>query len=302
MIAEQLTLVGLGIQNVLIATDFSRCSNAALEVGLQLAKGYKAAVHIVFVVPSDEFLLAGPEAFVAAKEAARRDLDALNTELRRTHPVDKAEAYHIYLLEGDVAQSLLDFAHQKQIDIIVLGTHGRGGLGRAMLGSVAERVFRSSPIPVLTVGPGCCRPVQALAPANILVAADFSPASRRAAQYGATLARRHNSRLTLLHVLDPKQLEGIPDRARVIREIEMKLAALVGPDAPSQHAQLVEAGRVVPTIRKVAAGLAADLLVIGVRSSAGVIERLLWPNAYAIVREAPCPVLTVRESMADAGS
>jgi nucleotide-binding universal stress UspA family protein len=85
MATAQLTPVGVGIQNVLIATDFSRYSNAALNFGLQVAKAYSAQAHVVFVIPSDQFLLAGPEAFVAAKDAARRDLEQLQAELHRSH-------------------------------------------------------------------------------------------------------------------------------------------------------------------------------------------------------------------------
>ena len=98
-------------------------------------------------------MVAGPEAYAAAKDAARRDLLELKHELRRKHSYLEGEDYHLFLLEGEVAQSILDFAHQKEIDVIVVGTHGRSGLGRALMGSVAERVFRHSPVPVLTLGP-----------------------------------------------------------------------------------------------------------------------------------------------------
>src|SRR5208283_910898 len=136
MATAQLTPAKVGIQNVLIATDFSRCSNAALNFGLQVAKAYNAQAHVVFVIPADQFLLAGAEAYVAAKDAARRDLEQLQAELQRTHSHAKGEAYHLYLFEGDAAQSILDFAQQKRVDLIVVGTHGRGGLGKALIGSV----------------------------------------------------------------------------------------------------------------------------------------------------------------------
>ncbi len=142
MATAQLTPVGVGIHNVLIATDFSSCSNLALSFGLELAHGYRANAYVVFVVPADEFMMAGPEAYIAAKEAARRDLLELKHELRKKHSYIEGEDYHLFLLEGDVAQAILDFAQQKQIDAIVVGTHGRGGLGRALMGSVAESVFR----------------------------------------------------------------------------------------------------------------------------------------------------------------
>jgi nucleotide-binding universal stress UspA family protein len=295
MATAQLTPIGVGIHNVLIATDFSQYSNQALDFGLELAKGCKAPAYVVFVVPSDQFMLAGPEAYVAAKEAARRDLEALKVELKDSHSCVEGKDYHLYLLEGEVAESILNFAHQKHIDLIVVGTHGRGGLGKAIMGSVSELVFRGSPVPVLTIGPNARHVQHALAPKNILVAADFTPASERAARYAAGLASKHHSRMTLLHVVDPKELEHHPHRDRMVQGLEANLQALLGPGATVPCTLCVEPGRVVPTVLRTAAELEADLLVVGVRPALPVLSRCMWPNAYEIVRGAPCPVLTVRE-------
>lgn len=299
MATAQLTPIGVGIHHVLIATDFSHCSNQALEVALKLAKSYKAQAYIVFVVASDEFMLAGPEAYVAAKEAARRDLENLKVELRKSHWGMEGKDYQLYLLEGDVAQSILGFAHEKQVDLIVVGTHGRGGLGKAMMGSVSELVFRGSPVPVLTIGPHAHHLHEALEPKNILVAADFTPASERAAQYAAGLASKHHSRLTLLHVLDPKELEHQPDRDRILQVIDADLQGLLGREACVPCMRRIEYGRVVPTVLRTADELEADLLVLGVRPAAPLWTRFTWPNAYEIVRDSPCPVLTVRERHAE---
>ncbi len=295
MATAQLTPIGVGIHNVLIATDFSRCSNQALDFGLKLSKGYKTQTYVVLVVPSDEFLLAGPEAYVAAKEAARRDLENLKAELEKSHSCIEGKDYHLYLLEGDVAQSILNFAQQKHIDLIVVGTHGRGGLGKAVMGSVSEMVFRGSPVPVLTIGPNARHVHYALAPKNILVAADFTPASERAAQYAAGLASKHHSKLTLLHVVNAKEVGHYPDRDRIGRGIEAELQALLGPENCVPCTFRIESGRVVPTVLRTAEELEADLLVVGVRPAVPVLSRFMWPNAYEIVRESPCPVLTVRE-------
>lgn len=295
MATAQLTPVGVGIHNVLIATDFSQYSNQALDFGLKLAKGYKAQTYVVFVLPSDEFMLAGPEAYVSAKEAARRDLENLKVELKNCRSCVEGEDYHLYLLEGEVAPSILNFAHEKHIDLIVVGTHGRGGFGKVIMGSVSELVFRGSPVPVLTVGPNARHVHHALEPKNILVAADFTPASERAARYAAVLASEHHSRLTLLHVVNPKEFEHHPDRDRVVQVMEAKLQALLSSQACVSCTRRVESGRVVPTVLRNAAELEADLLVVGVRPAVPVLGRFMWPNVYEIVRESPCPVLTVRE-------
>ena len=295
MVTAQLTPVGVGIHNVLIATDFSRHSKVALDFGLELAHRDQVQAYVVFVVPSDEFLMAGPEAYQAAKEAARRDLLELKYELRKAHSYEEGEDYHLFLLEGEVTQSVLDFAHQKHIDLIVVGTHGRSGLGKMLMGSVAERIFRQSPVPVVTVGPQLHRLSRGLAPKNILLAADFSTASERAVRYASVLASEHGAKLTLLHVLEQAELKGLAGREHAMPLIEEKLAGLLAED----HGNLkfccrTEVGRVVPTILHTAAEIEADLLVMGVRPWTGLLDRLMWPHAYAVVREAPCPVLTVR--------
>ena len=295
MVTAQLIPIGVGIHNVLIATDFSRFSNRALDTGLKLAQAYKAHAYVVFVVPTDEFMLAGPEAYVAARDAARRDLENLKLELKKTYSSLEGIDYQLYLLEGEVAQSILNFAHDKQADLIVLGTHGRGGLEKALMGSVAEKVFRASPIPVLTIGPRARHALHALAPKNILVAADFTPASERAAQYAAGLAVEHHSQLALLHVVNPKELEHVPDRDRIIQVMEANLQDLLGQGVRVPFTTRIASGRVAQTILQNAEELDADLLVLGVHPSAGVLDRFMWPIAYEVVRDSPCPVLTVRE-------
>jgi nucleotide-binding universal stress UspA family protein len=300
MATAQLTPVGVGIHNVLIATDFSRCSNLALSFGLELARGYLANAYVVFVVPTDQFMVAGPDAYEAAKDVARRDLMELKHELRRKHSYIEGEDYHLFLLEGDVAESILDFARQKEIDVIVVGTHGRGGLGRALMGSVAERVFRQAPVPVLTLGPNLQRIARAGTPRNILVPVDFTPASERAAHYAVAMAREHNAALTMLHVIERWPTEEKADRARVMQSLREKVQNLVREEAKGLRCDVrVQVGRVVETILYTANGIEADLVVMGVRPRTGLLNRLMWPHAYEIVREAACPVLTVRGEVAE---
>ncbi len=295
MLTAQLNPVGVGIHHVLIATDFSRCSSVAVNLGLELAHEYHAKASVVFVLPSDNFLLAGPDAYLAAKDAARRDLLQLKSELRQTYSYIEGEDYHLLLMEGEAAQSILDCALENKADMIVVGTHGRSGLGKILMGSVAERVFRQSPAPVMTVGPHLHHPGRGFAPRNILLAADFTPASQCATRYAGSLARERDAKLTMLHVLNPDELSGVADRAEVMQGIERKLAALIGQEAEGlQLCCRVEVGKVVPTILRTEAEIDADLLVMGVRSPLGLLDRLMWPNAYEIVREAACPVLTVR--------
>ncbi len=294
MATAQLTPVGVGIHNVLIATDFSRCSSLALSFGLELAHGYQADAYVAFVLPTDQFMVAGPDAYEAAKDVAHRDLLELKQELRRKHSYIEGADYHLFLLEGEVAQSILDFAGQKEIDVIVVGTHGRGGLGRALMGSVAESVFRQSPVPVLTLGPHLQRIARAGAPRNILVPVDFTPASERAAHHAVAMAREHNAALTMLHVIERLPTQAA-DRARVMQALREKVEDLVAEEVRGLRCNVrLEVGQVVETVLYTANGIEADLVVMGVRPRTGLLNRLMWPHAYEIVREAACPVLTVR--------
>jgi nucleotide-binding universal stress UspA family protein len=208
MVTAQLTPVGVGIHNVLIATDFSRYSNVALTFGLDLAHDYRATAYVVSVIPTDEILLAGPDAYVPAKDATRRDLLELKAELTRSHAYVEGKDYHLYMLEGAVAEAILDFACAQQIDLIVVATHGRSGLGKVLMGSVAEKVFRQSPVPVLTIGPRVHRTTYKSPTQNILVPTDFTPASERAVSYAAALARARKATHTILHLQNPAAGKG----------------------------------------------------------------------------------------------
>jgi nucleotide-binding universal stress UspA family protein len=295
MATAEITPATIGIHNVLIATDFSHYSSQALNFGLDLTHGYHAKAAIVFVVPGDEFMVAGPEAYAAAKDAAHRDLLELKHELRKKLSYIEGQDYQLFLLEGDVSQAILDFARQNKSDLIVLGTHGRSGLGKMLLGSVAERVFRHSPVPVLTLGPHLHRTAKAGAPTNILVPVDFTPTSERAAHYAVAMARQHDATLTMLHVIERWPAKGQANHEHVTRELRDKLESLISTeDKGLRCSYRIEVGQVVQRVLYTANGIEADLVVMGVRPRAGLLNPVMWPHAYQIVREAACPVLTVR--------
>jgi len=295
MATAQLVSNCVGIQNVLIATDFSHHSDAALGYGIELANVYGAQAEIVYVMPTEDFALAGPEAIHAAREAARRDLLEFKSRLRRTGSIAEHMDFHVSMLEGPVADGLLQCAREKRIDLIVVGTHGRGGLRKLILGSVAEKIFRHSSVPVLTVGPNIHRRRGMKQTRQILAPCDLTPRSHPALEYACNLAETHNSQITVLHVIEHVN-EGLKlDPERVKQGIREKLAEIVGrrSDAADVHYR-VEFGNVPATILRVASELDSDFIVLGVRRSSGVLDRFMWPIAYELVREAQCPVLTIR--------
>jgi len=144
----------INVKNILVPTDFEHTSAHALTYGRELAQLFNATIHIVHVVDDVFTLSAGSEGTLAAfprlqqhlQETARSEIEALLTPEERT-----AGAKAIVLTSSTPAQSIVDYAREARVDLIVMGTHGRGGAPAFLIGSVAERVVRTSPCPVLTV-------------------------------------------------------------------------------------------------------------------------------------------------------
>jgi len=285
----------LGIRHVLIATDLSHKSDFILGYGLDFARLCGAEAEIAYVLPTEQYAMADADGIVVCRAAARRDLLDLHARLHHRYLDDDDTDHKLTLLEGPVAESLLQQAGHNHTDLIVVGTHGRGGLGKVFLGSVAEKVFRQSPVPVLTIGPNlhAHRPMRELR--HILAPCDLTARSHPAVHFACELARGHCSRLTVLHVVEQPSEETKIDPERVKQGIRQNLAEIVGRDGTcvDLHYQ-VEFGKAPLTTLKVASDSHTDLIVMGVRSSSGMMDRFQWPVAYEVVREASCPVLTLR--------
>jgi nucleotide-binding universal stress UspA family protein len=230
---------------------------------------------------------------MAARDSARRDLLELKDQMERSFSCVEGQDYDISLLEGPVADCILECAHNKHADLIVVGTHGRSGIGKVLMGSVAERIFRHSSVPVMTIGPHMHQ--GALVAKNILLAADFTTASEHASAYASSLAREDGAVLTIVHAVNRLSSEAAADRERVRCAMEEKLAQLLGENKEGLDVRLrIEFGEVVPAILRAATESQADYVVLGVSRELSVFDRFKWPTAYAVVREAHCPVLTVR--------
>jgi nucleotide-binding universal stress UspA family protein len=206
--------------------------------------------------------------------------------------------------EGDAASEILDRAAAMPSDLIVMGTHGRSGFERLVLGSVTEKVIRKATCPVLTVP----RPMEDVAPAavtRILCAIDFSDASLRALEYALSLMQDTGAHLTLVHVVEVSPAPGVGADLE-----ERALGAYV---AAAAHARAERLQRMIPEnltphrcvetvvaigsahreILRIAAERASNVIVLGAHGF-GVTHLLFGSAAHHIVRQAHCPVLTVR--------
>jgi nucleotide-binding universal stress UspA family protein len=145
----------ISLKSILVATDFGEPAGVALEYGRNLARSYGAALHVLHVVEdvtlrySPEIAIAAPDVQKDLESAARRDLEELITQDdRRTLAVIPAVETYV-----NAAGGITEYAKINNIDLIVVGTHGKGLFKQFLMGSVAEKVVRSAPCPVLTVRP-----------------------------------------------------------------------------------------------------------------------------------------------------
>jgi nucleotide-binding universal stress UspA family protein len=291
------TSTRVSLKNILYATDFSPASEAALPYVLGLAKQYGAKVHALHVRFSATYPIVGPEAMPqiieAAEEQARLDAQQLH-EILANIPHD------VTVSEGDLWPSISDIVCEQKIDLIVIGTHGRTGVGRALLGSVAEEIFRKAPCPVLTVGPHVSKDTgRRLEMREILYATDFSAESREALPYAISLAQEHQARLTLLHVIGEPEVGDLVNPQHYVDSTLRQLRKLVPFEAERwcEPRFIVAHGPAADKIMEAAIAIGADLIVLGVRGAAGnmgTTTHLLRPTAYRVVAQAQCPVLTVR--------
>lgn len=300
----------MAIKNILFLTDFSEPSEVALPFATSIARGYGARVYALHIFTPDPNVCAAPPKFAIAaietgEQTAKARIDSQLAGLEHETIVD----WSIDL--WDAVQKTIK---EKHIDLIVMGTHGRTGADKFLMGSVAEEIFRRSPVPVLTIGPD----VRSSIPTGgrfhrLLFATDFTRASLAASPYAISLAQENNVKLVLLHVMRTPKLRN--DNARnengrnekEQRRFELSVAEAIHQlyETIPQHADLrfppeslVEYGDPADQILALAKARSSDLIVLGVRDAAGRIgpaTHLAHATAHRVVAHAPCPVLTVRE-------
>ena len=300
----------LSVKNVLFATDFSETSEAALPYATAICRHFGSTLHIAHVLSDASILMmTGGVDYVSmstiyedAHTEAREKLDQISVRL-------EGIPHRNYVRHGQVWENLAGIVQDEGIDLIVLGTHGRSGLGKLLLGSVAENILRHAPCPVLTVGPKVCGRAKLpefqnrgrdLAPLEldlrqILFATNFAQNSALIAQHAISLAEEFGARLTLLHVIEDYTQLG--NRPGPIEDGISRLHDLIPKDAALQYLPepLLEFGSASDCILKAAAEREADMIVIGARDSVEVGgTHSPWSTAHHVIAQAHCPVLTIR--------
>jgi nucleotide-binding universal stress UspA family protein len=286
------------LQNILFATDFTPSAQLALSYALNLAHNYDAGVYSVNVLPHLPFV----EAAQPDPEQTRLFAEQQMAALVSCEPF-KGIRHKELIKQGEVVEVLSKLVRECAIDLIVIGTCGRKGLQKLLLGSVAEEVFRSAECPVLTVGPHATRWPADGNLRHILYATDFGPESVHGLPYAISLAEENRARLTLLHVA-PETGVALPepepgtlpllDPDEVAASTEKQLRDLIPYGAQLWHDPvfMVQFGPAAETIAKIAAG-SADMIVLGVKRPAALTKHLGAGVAYKVACEATCPVLSV---------
>jgi nucleotide-binding universal stress UspA family protein len=300
------------IRQILCPIDFSEFSRHALDHATTIARRYDSTItvfNVCALVPSAAFAPGTP--MLPASVPTPGDLDALLASMKRfvETEIGMTAPLRFEIGEGDAAAEILHRASALPSDLIVMGTHGRSGFERVVLGSVTEKVIHKATCPVLTVP----RPMADVVPVpqklftRILCGIDFSDASLRALEYALSLAEDQDSQLTLVHVVEvtpapqsdaagnvearaldayvaaaaqarAEQLQRIvPDNVRTSRPVERRLAI----------------GKAHHELLRVAAASGSDVIVLGAHGF-GITQLLFGSTAHQVVRQARCPVLTIR--------
>ena len=284
----------LALNNVLVPTDFSEASERALVYARAFGEDYGARIFIGHAVNPTPPIFIPMEPIPVDMDAewqdAQQQLDRFTT-----NDLLRGMRHESVLGRGETWNVIDDIIRRHSIDLIVLGTRGRHGFKKLMLGSGAEQVFRRADCPVLTVGPSVTVPAGDVAAfRHIVFATDFSRGSLHALPFALAVAEENEATLTFLHVMPmviPQQQKRVAD---VIRK---RLELLLPPNAEDWCHPSAVVNFEFPSegILHVSGEQRADLIVMGVHNRAPrASSHLPWAVAYEVMSHAHCPVLTVR--------
>jgi nucleotide-binding universal stress UspA family protein len=300
----------LRLDDILLARDFSAVSDQALRYALDLAARTGARLHLLYAEVLHEDPFASSE-----QPSPGDDLDRIRDQMRQGGGEGTPDPYDVDVTEAVVrdvaaAPAILNYAENNDVDLLALGTHGRRGVRRVLIGSVAEEVVRRANRPVLTVR-GEKDEDEELAPEHvhppmvrrILVPVDFSEHSREALRTAQALSTVYDAEVDLLHVIEESlhpafYVGGVrsvmdvdPDLESKARDELAKLADTVGLDDPGLY---VAKGRASAEIIDFAGAHAIDLVAMSTHGQTGLEHFLLGSVSEKVVRHVRCPVLTAK--------
>ncbi len=285
----------IALNRILFPTDGSPCAEQARQHAVHLANQFDAELHVCRVEEREAEL---SDVIEVCDDDVLADLHVPANETVE----EKSRMREQRVVHRSAAEGILSYASEHDVDLIVLGTHGRRGVRRLLLGSVAEEVVRRASCPVFTVGRGASRP-DGSDHGRLLVPVDFSDAQAPLLAHARDLAQAYGFSITLLHVVEhhiSPDVYGLrADRPSLDTLVDRAREALAQPTDALREAGLdvtpeVRTGAAADTILDVAEG--ATMLVIATHGRRGMQRWLMGSVAEAVVRQAPCPVFTVHSS------
>jgi len=282
------------VRDILLATDFSGCSTRALDYAVGIATRYESQLHLFHSIDPRSYMLADRDVVWKTRDDLECELQSLVLELRRRGRA-KDLAINIIVEVGDFSATFRQVVKDLDPSLIVVGTHGRTGWRKMVLGSVAETVIDQAPCPVLSVGPSTRRRrIQESGPEKILLVSEAYARSSLAESYAFSLARKYGSRLTAIDFLENESGRVIAQVSELeCRESEFKVA-IPDRELVSSSIMPTEIGAQSDLILQTANHSAADLIVVAVPETHRFTDRFLSTESYRVVCGAPCPVLTAR--------
>lgn len=281
------------LRTVVVALDLSPGSRAALVRAADLAERSGATLHllhadVLFRSSGDGAPDASPSSALRLR-VERFAAEALG--LDSAGALDRLGPTVAVVRDVTAPAAVLRYAAEADADLLVVGTHGRGGVARLLLGSVAEAVVAAAPCPVLTVPSRSGAPPPS-AEAPVVVAVDFSERSRTALAAGRALAGLYGAAVELVHA--HRGAEGGADAGADVRERLAEFARSVpGPDPAAVHVVRGAPARAVPAL---ADERGAGALVLGTHGRTGIAHAVIGSVAEAALRRARCPVLTLKQT------
>lgn len=289
----------IAVKNILFLTDFSEPSEVAIPFAIAIAREYDAKVHALHVMTPAPLAYAIAESTAAVIDGLEEGAQA---EMQRVDSQFVGVAHETMIVRGEsVWSSVEKILSDRGIDLLIVGTHGRTGAMKLLLGSVAEEIFRRASVPVLTIGPSVRKGVHNGGRFHrVIFATDFTPEAEAAAPYAISMAQEHEARLLLLHVMRDPDLKAAEKRAQdSVANVMHQLYEIVPQTAElwCRPEAIVRFGNPADRILESAKENDADLIVLGVRDAAGHLgaaTHLERTTAHRVVTRAACPVLTVR--------
>jgi len=283
------------VKTVVYATDFSICSQNAGLYAARIASYFSATLLVTHAFTLSQAAL---EVEINKKRVSQQRKD-LETLLSRSALLLGAESIETNsaLLEGDPKDVIPALADHNAPAIIVLGTHGGGRIERGIIGSIAEKILRSSQWPTLTVGPLVKHESSQTFPfARILFATDFTVAAANAAVYAVTFAEVFGAKIDVLNVIQDDGLEH-PDRLSDLRNRFFSALDSIVPQQAREFCDprtFVAVGKAHDQILDHIKERSIDLLVLGIHKTSHLSMEMRTSGAFRIIADTACPVLTIR--------